>query len=103
MKAPIRTFTLALVVMFAPALALAEPAAKFHHVAIEVDAQGRSFFADREKIGAQIDEQAATGGQELDGRSRELLVEYTAAQSVLTERFEDATLGLVGKIAGRIQ
>jgi mannose-6-phosphate isomerase-like protein (cupin superfamily) len=48
MKAPIRTFTLALVVMFAPALALAEPAAKFHHVAIEVDAQGRSFFADRE-------------------------------------------------------
>ena len=43
--------------------------------------------ADREQIGAQIDEQAATGGQELDGRSRELLVEYTAAQSVLTERF----------------
>lgn len=43
--------------------------------------------ADREQIGAQIDEQAAAGGQELDGRSRELLVEYTAAQSVLTERF----------------
>jgi hypothetical protein len=43
--------------------------------------------ADREQIGAQIDEQAAAGGQALDGRSRELLVEYTAAQSVLTERF----------------
>lgn len=44
---------------------------------------------DREQVGAQIDEQAAAGGEPLEARSRELLIDYTAAQSVLTQRFAE--------------
>jgi len=59
MTATIRTFALSLLVMLAPALAAAGPASTFHHVAIEVDAQGKSFFADRESALSPVAADAA--------------------------------------------
>lgn len=45
--------------------------------------------ADRQDMGSQLDEQVSSGGQALDGRSRELLIDYNVAQQLLTERFAE--------------